>query len=176
MQNMYLGSPGGASKFRAFIEVGLGSVDASQMANCAVQHEVIVITCHSPFSSAFGSHFRLGLRELRSAEVLVALANPTEYAKYVKYVKYEILKYKANILVENALFETQAKMNLQLWINSCWMKNVILEHRLGMNWHDKIPETAGRPEQTNHISLENWLIVARQYFFEFLIGQSIVWS
>jgi hypothetical protein len=70
-------------------------------------------------------------------------------------------------------------MSLQLWINSCWMKNFILEHRLGLNWHDKLPETAGRPEQsqqTNHISLENWLIVARQYLFQFLISQRIICS
>ncbi len=67
-------------------------------------------------------------------------------------------------------------MSLQLWINSCWMKNFILEHRLGLNWHDKLPETAGRPEQINHISLEIWLIVARQYFFKFLISQHIICS
>jgi hypothetical protein len=53
------------------------------------------------------------------------------------------------------------------------MKNVILEHRLGLNRYDKLPETAGRPEQTNHISLDIWFIVARQYFFEFLMGQRI---
>jgi hypothetical protein len=123
------------------------------MANCAVQHEVIVITCHSPFSSSFGSHFLLGLRELLRAEVLVALANPTEYSKYVKYVIYDIFKYKANILIENVLFETRAKMSLQLWIDSCRMKNDILEHCLGLNWHDKLPETAGRQKQTTHISL-----------------------
>ncbi len=57
------------------------------------------------------------------------------------------------MLVENELFETQAKMSLQVWINSRWMKTVILEHSLGLNWHDKLPETAGRPKQTNHISL-----------------------
>jgi hypothetical protein len=96
----------------------------------------------------------------------------TEYAKYVKYVIYDIFKYKANILVENALFETQAKMSLQLRINSCWMENFILEHSLGLNWHDILPETAGRPKQTNHLRLENWRIVAGQYFLEFLIGQT----
>ncbi len=75
---------------------------------------------------------------------------------------------------QNARFETQAKISLQLWINSYRMKNLILEHHLGLNWHDKLPEAAGRPEQTNHISLQSWLIAARQDFFEFLIGQSMI--
>ena len=99
-----------------------------------------------------------------------------EYAEYVKYVIDDNFKYKGNILVENALFETQSKMSLQDWNDSCGMKNVILEHSLGLNWHDKLPETAGRPEQTNHISLENWLIVARQNFFEFLSCERIIFS
>jgi hypothetical protein len=58
------------------------------MANCAVEHEIIVTTCHWTFSSPFRGHILLGLGKRRRAEVLVALANPTEYVKYVKYVKY----------------------------------------------------------------------------------------
>ena len=148
------------------------------MTDCAVQQEVIVVTRHSPFSASFSS-VRLGLGKRRRAEILVALTNPTEYAKYAEYVKYVIydnFKYKGNILVENALFETQAKMSLQVWNDSCGMKNVILEYRPGLNWHDKLPETAGRPEQTTDISSENWLIVTRHDFFEFLIDQRIICS
>ncbi len=80
----------------AIVKVGQSSVEASQMANCAVQHEVIIITCHSPFSSSFGS-FRLGLGKRRRAEVLVALANPTEYTQFAKYVKYAIYDKHSNI-------------------------------------------------------------------------------
>jgi hypothetical protein len=148
------------------------------MTDCAVQQEVIVVTRHSSFS-AFFSSVRLGLGKRRRAEILVALTNPTEYAKYAEYVKYVIFdnfKYKGNILVENALFETQSKMSLQVWNDSCGMKNVILEYRPGLNWHDKLPETAGRPEQPSHIRSENWLIVTRQDFFEFLIDQRIICS
>jgi hypothetical protein len=67
-------------------------------------------------------------------------------------------------------------MSLQVWKDSCGMKNVILEYHPGFNWHDKLPETAGRPEQTTHISSENWLIVTRQDFFEFLIDERIICS
>ena len=105
------------------------------MTDCAVQQEVIVVTRHSPFSASFSS-VRFGLGKRRRAEILVALNNPTEYAKYAEYVKYVIydnFKYKGNILVENALFKTQAKMSLQLWINSFGMKNVILEYRPGQS-------------------------------------------
>jgi carboxymethylenebutenolidase len=55
--------------------------DVSQMTDCAVQQEVIVVTSHSPFSASFSS-VRLGLGKRRRAEILVALTNPTEYAKY----------------------------------------------------------------------------------------------
>jgi hypothetical protein len=47
-----------------------------------------------------------------------------------------IFKFYANILVENALNKCQAKMSLQLGRNVWWMKNLCLEHQLGINWHD----------------------------------------
>ena len=73
------------------------------MANCAVEHEVIVITCHSSVTSFLPSIISLGLGQWWRAEELVALASPTEYVKYVKYVKYDKYdKFYGKLLVENA--------------------------------------------------------------------------
>ena len=67
----------------------------------------------------------------------------------------------------------QAKMSLQSWRHSYWVEDLSLKHLLGLNWHDKLPEAAGRPEHTQDVSLQNRLTVARQDFFELLIIQSI---
>ena len=71
-----------AKRFFAILKVGFGSVDAVHVANCAVEHEIIVITCHSTRSSPV--FIRLGLGKRRRAEVLVVFPRPTENVKYGK--------------------------------------------------------------------------------------------
>ena len=56
------------------------------MADCTVEHEVIIGTCHSPFRASFGGIIRLGLGQRWRAEELEVFTGPTENAKYVKYV------------------------------------------------------------------------------------------
>ncbi len=114
MQNMYLGCPRGASKFRVFLPSSKsGSVPSTLCIWPIVQwsRRSFVITCHSPFSSSF---FLLGLGEWLQAEELVVLANPTEYVKYVKYVKYDkYLNIMPAYLSKIALYKGHAQMSLQ---------------------------------------------------------------
>ena len=58
------------------------------MADGTVEHEIIVSTCHSPFSASVGGIISLGLGQRRRAEVLEVFTWPTENVEYVKYVKY----------------------------------------------------------------------------------------
>ena len=72
--------------FFTIIKVGFDSVDAAHMADCTVEHEIIVRTCHSSFSASFGGFIRLGLGQRWRAEELEVFTRPTENVAYVQYV------------------------------------------------------------------------------------------
>ena len=53
------------------------------MANGTVEHEIIVSTCHSPYSASVGGFIRLGLGQRWRAEELEVFNWPTENVEYV---------------------------------------------------------------------------------------------